>query len=215
MTRTAICTVVCLLFISDQALSLDKSPSPVDPEILKDPKPEHLPTLIGALNGCGCSPKRSDVGDALAQIGKPSVAPLIKRLNSTTKWWIQLECVHILALIGPEAEDAADEVEAWMTSGRRHGLPKSYAVLAVAAMRSDTKVLVESLAGSGSRPRFVTELFARFDDLAKQAEPELKKLAAGDSRVARYASEALEAIEKARAAKKSKSQKVAASSQAR
>lgn len=199
------------------AFGLDKSPDPVDEAILKNPQPRDLPTLIGALNGSGCRPKHSDVGDALVQIGKPSIEPLVKRLNSTTKWWIQLECVHLLGLIGPEAAARADDVEEWMTSGPRHGLPKSYAALAVAAMRSDTDALIEAFAGHGSRAEYASELLVRFDELAKKAEPALKKLAGSEeeSRAVSYARETLEGIAKSRAAKKSRPQTVADNSQSK
>ncbi|MBM81619.1 MAG: hypothetical protein CMJ78_13655 [Planctomycetaceae bacterium] len=148
------------------ALALDKSPSPVSRKILDNPKPEHVRTLISALNGCGCVPKHHPVRDALVKIGKPAASPLIKRMNSTTKWWIQLECVYILGLIGPEA-GVAEELR---KANIRHPLPKRYLGIARTAMLSDSEQLRLYAKGKrfpGSSKKYVQELLALTEQRAK------------------------------------------------
>ena len=166
-----------------------RSPDPVDPALLAAPTAEHLPTLLGALNGAGCVPQHSEVGDALVKIGKPAVAPLVERLNGTNKWWIQLECVHLLGLMGTDAAEAESVLSRFLVESH-HGLPQSYARASLAAVRNDPQGLVALMQTSHSNVvKFALELLEAMGADASPVVPTLRAYAQDETnpRAARFA----------------------------
>ena len=141
--------ILVLSFSCAPLSAADRPPDPVDSAILEAPAAEHVPVLIAALNGSGCQPRHSEVGDALVQIGMPAVAPLVERLNGSTKWWIQLECIHLLGLMGTEAAAAEPDLARFLVE-QHHGLPQSFARASLAAVRDDPQALIEVIATSHS-----------------------------------------------------------------
>jgi len=174
MQRLVLATA-CLVIVTGSGLALDRSPDPVPIEILDNPKPEHVPTLIRALNGSGCRPKHTRAGDALVQIGKPSVEPLVRRLKSSSTWSAQLECVYLLALIGPDAADAAEDLEEWLES-KRHPLPRKYGEVALVAARGDVDGLIEiMLKGETGATPLAGEILSR-DRTLTPTETQIQRL---------------------------------------
>ena len=157
------------------ALAPGDDPAPVAGFILRSPQPKHLPTLIGALRGSGCKAKHTDVGDAIVGLGSHSVPALVSRLEGSEKWWIQLETVYLLGLIGPDAEKALPALDKFV-SEKHHPLPARNATAAVAAIRGDLKTLVATIdKRGGGADDFAIELLGRMGSKATSALPALKK----------------------------------------
>ena len=150
-------------------------PAPVAGYILRSPQPKHLPTLIGALRGSGCKAKHTDVGDAIVGLGSHSVPALVSRLEGSDKWWIQLEAVFLLGLIGPDAEKALPALDKF-ASEKHHPLPAQNATAAIAAIRGDLTTLIATIdRGGGGADDFAIELLGRMGPKARAALPALKK----------------------------------------
>jgi len=156
----------------------DRNPAPVAGYILRSPKPEHLTTLVGALRGSGCKAKHTEVGDAIVSLGSNSVPSLVARLESSDKWWIQLETVYLLGLIGPDAKKALPALDKFV-SEKHHPLPAKNALVAVAAIRGDLDTLIAKIEeGGGGSNDFAIELLGRRGPKARAAVPALKKFIA-------------------------------------
>jgi hypothetical protein len=172
---------LCLLGMVSTFLALpmlsagDRPPAPVAGFILRSPKPENLVTLVGALRGSGCTPKHSEVGDAIVGLGSHSVPRLVARLKETDKWWIQLEAIHLLGLIGPDAKKALPALDKFV-SEKHHLLPAKYSMVTVAAIRQDVDMLIEKVVKRTSGASdFAIELLGRMGPKARAALPALKK----------------------------------------
>ena len=172
---------LCLLglvstFLAPPMLSAgDRPPAPVAGFILRSPKPENLVTLVGALRGSGCTPKHSEVGDAIVGLGSHSVPRLVARLEETDKWWIQLEAIHLLGLIGPDAKKALPALDKFV-SEKHHLLPAKYSVVTVAAIRQDVDFLIKKVVKRTSGASdFAIELLGRMGPKASSALPALRK----------------------------------------
>ncbi len=157
------------------AFSPGDDPAPVAGYILRSPQPKHLPTLIGALRGSGCKAKHTDVGDAIVCLGSKSIPGLVARLESSDKWWIQLETIYLLGLIGPDAEQALPTLDKFV-SEKHHPLPARNATPAIAAIRGDIKVLIATIdQRAGGADDFAIELLGRMGPKATSALPALRK----------------------------------------
>ena len=169
---TAAVTLSCL-----PLTAADRSPDPVDPAILDAPTVEHLPTLMAALNGSGCAPKHSDVGDALVEIGQPAVAPLVERLNNIEWWPGELECVHLLGLMGDDAKDAEMVLVRYLEDDH-HALPQSYARVSLAAVRGDAHGLCDIVESDRiNLVPFALELLGQMEPLETVAViPQLRQI---------------------------------------
>lgn len=168
-------TLAC--FVATAVHASDREPVPVDPSIIDNPAAKDVGTLLGSLRGCGCRPRHHPVRDAIVKVGRPAVPGLVKQLNSSTQWWVQLECIYLLGLIGPDAEEAIPALEKAETV--RHGLPKSYIPVALAAIRADDKALAEVLRRRGNGAAwYAAELLGGMGANAAAARPLLVDIAA-------------------------------------
>ncbi|MDP7205373.1 MAG: hypothetical protein QGH11_07390 [Pirellulaceae bacterium] len=150
-------------------------PGPVAASILRTPRPEHLPTLVGALRGSGCKATHTDVGDAIVSLGSRSVPSLVARLESSDKWWIQLETIYLLGLIGPDAKKALPALDTFL-SEKHHPLPARNAAVAVAAIRGDIDTLIAKIGQRAAGANdFAIELLGRRGTQARAALPALEK----------------------------------------
>jgi HEAT repeat protein len=173
--RPLFLTLAALFLCPQMLFAGDRPPAPVAGYILRAPKPENLVTLVGALRGSGCSPKHSEVGDAIVGLGAHSVPSLVDRLEGSDKWWIQLEAIHLLGLIGPEATKALPALDKFV-SEKHHLLPAKYSLVTVAAIRQDVDFLTEKVVTRTSGASdFAIELLGRLGPKARAALPALKK----------------------------------------
>ena len=178
-TTTYHCPLFLLLaaiFVCPQMLTaVDRPPAPVAGYILRAPKPEHVVTLVAALRGSGCKPKHSEVGDAIVGLGTHSVPGLVARLEGSEKWWIQLEAIYLLGLIGQDAKKALPALDKFV-SEKHHLLPSRYSVLSVAAIRGDVDFLIEKVVKrTAGASDFAIELLGRMGPQARSALPALAK----------------------------------------
>ena len=195
LPRSALLCLASIFFAPTGLLALapGDDPAPVAGYILRSPKPEHLTTLVGALRGSGCKAKHTDVGDAIVSLGSRSVPSLVARLESSDKWWIQLEAVYLLGLIGPDAKKALPALDKFV-SQKHHPLPAKNARVAIAAIRGDLKTLIPIIdqRGAGAND-FAMELLGRMGPKARAALPALEKYIA-DHRPSNTRSTAITAI---------------------
>ena len=132
-----------------------------------------------ALRGCGCKPLHAPARDALVTIGTPAVGPLVERLQANTQWWIQLECVYILGLMGPNAADAESALHTFVTQ-EHHPLPHHYAEIALAAVRGDIDQLAElAISSNSSFADYALELLRPIDQDGR-ALPALRAFSDGN-----------------------------------
>jgi hypothetical protein len=178
LPRPGVLFLAAVIICPALLLAGDRNPAPVAGYILRSPKPENLVTLVGALRGSGCNAKHTDVGDAIVSLGSKSVPSLVARLEGSDKWWIQLETIYLLGLIGPDAKKALPALDKFV-SQKHHLLPARNAQVAVAAIRGDLDVLVEKInERGGGADEFAMELLGRRGRKARAALPALEKFIA-------------------------------------
>jgi HEAT repeat protein len=173
--RVSVLSMAAMLICPGALPASDRPPLPVRASVLTSPTADDLDVLFAALQGSGCRPKHSGVGDAIVSLGSKSVPRLVSRLESTTKWWIQLEAVHLLGLIGSDAKKAIPVLDKFIAE-KHHMLPKKFAVVAVAAIRKDVDGLADIVTSRGSgATQFAIELLGRIGPKAKAAVPVIEE----------------------------------------
>ena len=171
LLRTLAAVLLCPVMVT----AGDRTPAPVAEDILRSPMPENLVTLIGALRGSGCGPKHTDVGDAIVGLGSKSVPRLVARLEGSDKWWIQLETIHLLGLIGSAAKGALPALDKFV-SEKHHPLPARFSLVTVAAICEDVAFLTEMVEKRHTAPTgLAIELLGRMGPTAGSAVPALQK----------------------------------------
>ena len=178
LLRPGVLCLAAVIICPTLLLAGDRTPAPVAGYILRSPKPENLVTLVGALRGSGCKAKHTGVGDAIVSLGSKSVPSLVTRLESSDKWWIQLEAIYLLGLIGPDAKKALPALDKFV-SEKHHLLPSRNAPVAVAAIRGDLDALIMTIEQrGGGASDFAIELLGRRGPKARAAVPALEKFIA-------------------------------------
>ena len=162
------CVVLMMgLIVSAGAVGSDRDPNSVNEEILKNPTAKNAPTLVTALRGCGCRPKHHPVRDAVVRVGAPAVPLLVKELKSSDKWAVQLECIYLLGLIGPDAKEAIPALNESAKS-IKHLLPLRYIPVTVAAIRADSDALAQTFTAVIPKLDLVNGLLWQLENLAGQ-----------------------------------------------
>lgn len=164
-----------VLFVSQ---SIGREPEIVSKKILESPTKNDAKTLVNALNGADCRPEHYKLYDAILKIGPHAVPELVTKMNSDSGWWIQLECVYLLGLIGPDANQALDVIKKPANGKtKRHYLVKKYIAVALQSIKNEPKEIAKTLEqyppASGM---YACKVLSRMGQHAKVAEPLLTKM---------------------------------------
>ncbi len=126
------------------------------------PVPAHLPQLIKELRTSGYAMPASAA--VLVKIGKPAVPALIELLDAPT-WVPRWKAVRVLGLMGPEAKEALPALEKALQREKPHVFERQFLPLAIAAIKADTKPLIDCVEGktksSDAASDFAAELLRR------------------------------------------------------
>ncbi len=124
--------------------------------------PAHLPQLIKELRTSGCAMPASAA--QLVGIGKPAVPALIELLDAPN-WVPRWKAARVLGLMGPEAKEALPALEKALQREKPHVFERQFLPLAIAAIKVDTKPLIDCVEGktksSDAARGFAAELLRR------------------------------------------------------